>query len=70
MHEIESKRSSYDQERNNMFTDWEILSEYKNLKHISGIKSRRQRELIPSMLNRDGEEVHDRQSIANVFTSL
>ena len=47
-----------------------ILHEYRNLKHISGIKTRKQQELIPSMLTKDGQEVHERQSIADVFASF
>ena len=47
-----------------------VLNEYKNLKFITGIKTRRQQELIPSMVTKDGREVHERQSIADVFASF
>ena len=47
-----------------------VLKEYRNLKTIAGIKTRKQQELIPSMVAEDGQEVHERQSIADVFASF
>ena len=47
-----------------------ILSQYKNLKSIAGIKSQKKKELISSMVSASGEEVYDRQSIANVFANF
>ena len=47
-----------------------ILSEYRNLKSIAGIKSQKKKELICSMVSATGEEVYDRCSIANVFADF
>ena len=47
-----------------------ILNEYKNLKAISGIKSQKQKELIPCMISKNGSEVHERQGIADTFADF
>ena len=48
----------------------QILSQYKNLRSIAGIKSQKKKELICSMLSSSGDDVYDRQSIADVFASF
>ena len=47
-----------------------ILEDFKNLKNISGIKSRRKKELIPSMIDANGKLCGERQAIADVFASF
>ena len=47
-----------------------ILKEYKDLKRISGIKSQRKKDHTPSMINKDGQAEHERQSIADVFATF
>ena len=48
----------------------QILSEYKNLKSIAGLKSQRKKELICGMVATNGQNVYDRQSIADVFANF
>ena len=48
----------------------QILSQYKNLRSIAGIKSQKKKEMICSMVSTSGEDVYDRQSIADVFASF
>jgi len=47
-----------------------ILEEFKGLKQISGIKSRKEKPLITSMTSENGTETNDRQSIADVFCQI
>jgi len=47
-----------------------ILSDYMDLKRISGIKSQRVKQLIPSMLDDCGTAKYERQSIADVFPTF
>ena len=47
-----------------------ILNEYKNLKTISGIKSQKQKELIPCMISENGSEINERQGIADTFADF
>ena len=47
-----------------------ILTEYRQLKRISGIKSSKSKELIVGMLDSSGEDQFERQSIADVFATL
>lgn len=47
-----------------------ILEEYRDLQKVSGIKSRKRRELIPSMLDTDGQQQNDRQSVGDVLATF
>ena len=47
-----------------------ILKEYRGLQKISGIKSYKVKDLIPSMTSADGQTQHNRQSIADVFATF
>jgi hypothetical protein len=47
-----------------------ILHEYRDLKKISGIKSQKVKELMPSMKDTAGSLQHERQSIADIFATF
>ena len=47
-----------------------ILSKYQNLKSISGIKSRKDKQLIASMTKADGTFETNRQNIADIFADF
>ena len=47
-----------------------ILSQYRDLRKIAGIKSHRKNELIPDMLDAEGGTQHDRQKIADTFAEF
>ena len=47
-----------------------IIQQFQGLKHVSGITSRKHKDMIASMLDRTGQAVTDRQGIADIFATF